>query len=224
MGVHLPEQVGTTDTAPCLEGFETSVDTDGADGCYDDEIDPTSRSIVRVKGWDHDSAVPIGSEQNLVDTSDAKIGVMSGGGGRSPSHPNGTAAGSDASTSRAQSPGNGSVSAQLRAEACELERRLGIVVNQCRQARSDAADATAERRTLAWQAESLELRLREGTHNPEVLQASLRRMQEDRANLEALYTSELASLRERLTAAVEVNADLRRRATELERQAHIMRA
>mmetsp|Transcript_22208 Transcript_22208/g.50774 ORF Transcript_22208/g.50774 Transcript_22208/m.50774 type:complete len:137 (-) Transcript_22208:23-433(-) len=107
----------------------------------------------------------------------------------------------------------------LRAEALLLERRLAMVVEECTEAQREAADACARRRSLAWQAESLELRCCEGRRHPAGLEAGLQRMQRERAELGARYDAEIASMRHRLATAVQVNAELRKRCQECEQEA-----
>lgn len=99
-------------------------------------------------------------------------------------------------------------------EAREIERSLGVAIHHCRESRRENDNVCAYRRSLAWQTESLELRLL-----PVV--GELAAAREARVELEKRYSSEIADLRIRLDTAVDFNSELRNRCTELEKHANL---
>merc|ERR1740130_1096890 len=112
--------------------------------------------------------------------------------------------------------GDGLLIAQVR----HLESELSRVTLERREAEQAAADQRSRRRTLAWQTESLELRLQEDDpQQPYDAEARLAQLDQERTEASARCDADLAQMRQQLSRSVEVNAELRTRCRELEQEA-----
>mmetsp|Transcript_33794 Transcript_33794/g.45978 ORF Transcript_33794/g.45978 Transcript_33794/m.45978 type:complete len:133 (+) Transcript_33794:43-441(+) len=111
--------------------------------------------------------------------------------------------------------------AHLYAEVLLLEGRLQQVVLECSEAQEDAAGAVARCDTLAGEADSLERQLADSCQGSASLEAELQHARRERKDLRARYDCELTSLRQRLQATFQVNAELQNRCRELEQEASL---